>query len=104
MISSWFATAKCAHDHRRDQHRSNRPVRADPGGQNGELFIVALHPGHGEDRRHHADHAAKVVEEKALVNQIVAAHDLEHLDHAIGPLGEFVQVREGVDDDEQADE
>ncbi len=63
-------------DDRGNKHRTNRSVSADAGGQHGELLVVPLHPGYREDRRHHPDHTAELVEELTLVDEIITAHDL----------------------------
>ena len=59
---------------------------ADARRQHGEMLIVPLHPGDGEDRRHHADHAAQQVEVSGLVDEVVSTHDRGGLDDALGAL------------------
>ena len=59
MITSWLATAiRLTITDDTSTGTIARCVLM-PGGQHGELLVVPLHPGDGEDRRHHADHAAE---------------------------------------------
>ena len=79
-------------------------MRADPGRQDRQVLVVPLHPGHREDRRHHADHTAKLVEIKGLVQQVIPAHHLDELDETIGPFHKLVQITECIDHDVKTDQ
>ena len=104
MINSWFSTARPLTSTAEIEHRPDHPLGADPGGEHRQQLVVLLHPGDGEDRRHHADHAAEPVVELAHVDQVVPAHDPEQLDRPVGAFENSSRLRERVDDDVQADQ
>ena len=101
MIHSWFATAKKLT--MQAEMRIGRMIRfvPIPGGEHRQQFVVLLHPGRGEDGRHHGDHAAEQVKEHAHPHEIVPAHLREQLADAVRNGGELVEIRERVDDDDQ---
>ena len=58
-------------------------MRADSGRQHRQVLVVPLHPGDGEDGRHHADHAAEQVEIRRLMGQVVPPHHRHDLGDAL---------------------
>ena len=66
MMISWLTTESMLTITEQKMHRPDGPMRADAGGQHRQELVVLLHPGDGEDRRHHADHAAEPVEIRSL--------------------------------------